>query len=92
MNTKLCLTTITMVLVFLTSLLPAEDIKRRALKDQGKTVRYIRFPRERHGFREPRHQRMRDVEEIRWLQKYILGNEWTLPKRPKKEKKEKAEK
>jgi dipeptidyl aminopeptidase/acylaminoacyl peptidase len=57
-----------------------------ALKDQGKTVRYIRFPRERHGFREPRHQRMRDIEEIRWMQKYILGKEWTPPKRPVKKK------
>ncbi len=63
-----------------------------ALKDQGKTVRYIRFPRERHGFREPRHQRVRDIEEIRWMQKYILGREWTPPKRPKKEKEEQPEK
>lgn len=60
-----------------------------ALKDQGKTVRYIRFPREGHGFREPRHQRVRDIEEIRWMQKYILGKEWTPPKRPKKEQAEK---
>jgi len=59
-----------------------------ALKDQGKTVRYIRFPRERHVFREPRHQRVRDIEDIRWMQKYILGEEWTPPKRPKKEKEE----
>ena len=47
-----------------------------AIKDQGKEVRYIRFPREPHGFREPRHQRTRDVEEIRWMQKYVLGEEW----------------
>jgi len=33
----------------------------QALKDQGKIARYIRFPREPHGFREPRHQRTRDV-------------------------------
>jgi dipeptidyl aminopeptidase/acylaminoacyl peptidase len=48
-----------------------------ALKDQGKETRYIKFPREPHGFREPRHQRTRDIEEIRWIQKYVRGIEWT---------------
>jgi dipeptidyl aminopeptidase/acylaminoacyl peptidase len=48
-----------------------------ALKDQGKTTRYIKFPREPHGFREPRHQRTRDIEEIKWIQKYVRGLEWT---------------
>jgi dipeptidyl aminopeptidase/acylaminoacyl peptidase len=53
-----------------------------ALKEIGKApVRYIRFPREPHGFREPRHQRRRDIEEIRWLQKYIRGIEWEPWKR-----------
>lgn len=47
-----------------------------ALKDLGKTTRYIRFPREPHGFREPRHQRTRDIEEIAWIQKYTLGLDW----------------
>ncbi len=54
----------------------------QALKDQGKTARYIRFPREPHGFREPRHQRIRDVEEIRWIQKYVRGIEWEPWERP----------
>lgn len=54
----------------------------QALKDQGKDVRYLRFPREPHGFREPRHQRIRDVEEIRWIQKYVRGVEWTPWERP----------
>lgn len=49
----------------------------QALKDQGKTVRYIRFPREPHGFREPHHQRIRDIEEIRWIQKHARDIEWT---------------
>lgn len=53
-----------------------------ALKDQGKATRYIRFPREPHGFREPRHQRTRDVEEIRWIQKYVRGIDWTPWDRP----------
>ncbi len=61
----------------------------QALKDQGKTARYIRFPREPHGFREPHHQRIRDIEEIRWIQKYVRGLEWT-PWERKEEKKEDA--
>ena len=63
-----------------------------ALKDQGKTVRYIRFPRERHVFKEPRHQRMQYVEEIRWMQKYIMGIEWTQPERSAKKEEKKDEK
>jgi len=51
------------------------------LKEEGKTVRFIRFPREPHGFREPHHQRIRDVEEISWMQKYVRGIEWTYPPR-----------
>ena len=57
----------------------------QALKDQGKITRYIRFPREPHGFREPRHQRTRDVEEIRWIQKYVRNIEWTPWERPEKD-------
>jgi len=56
------------------------------LKDQGKTVRYIRFPREPHDFTEPRHQQLRDVEEIRWMQKYVKGIEWKPRKKPKPKK------
>ena len=48
-----------------------------ALKDRGITTRYIKFPREPHGFREPRHQRTRDIEEIKWIQQYVLGIDWT---------------
>lgn len=62
----------------------------QALKDQGKTARYIRFPREPHGFREPRHQRTRDIEEIRWIQKYTLGIEWEPWERPSKKDDEEA--
>ncbi|MFC1791118.1 S9 family peptidase [Gemmatimonadota bacterium] len=60
----------------------------QALKDQGKTVRYIRFPREPHGFREPHHQRIRDIEEIRWIQKYARNIEWTPWERASEEKDE----
>ncbi|NNE70186.1 MAG: S9 family peptidase, partial [Rhodothermales bacterium] len=49
-----------------------------AIRDgAGAPVRYIRFPREPHGFREPRHQRTRDVEEIRWIHERISGGDWT---------------
>ena len=57
----------------------------QALKDQGKITRYIRFPREPHGFREPRHQRTRDVEEIRWIQKHVRNIEWTPWERTEKD-------
>jgi dipeptidyl aminopeptidase/acylaminoacyl peptidase len=49
-----------------------------AIKDIGKApVRYMRVPREPHGFREPQHQRQRDIEEIRWMHEHVLGEEWT---------------
>jgi dipeptidyl aminopeptidase/acylaminoacyl peptidase len=48
-----------------------------AIKNIGKaTVRYLRAPREPHAFRGPRHQRIRDIEEIKWMQKYVLDMEW----------------
>jgi dipeptidyl aminopeptidase/acylaminoacyl peptidase len=57
-----------------------------AIKDIGKApVRYLRVPREPHGFREPQHQRQRDIEEIRWMHKFTLGEDWTPWERPKKE-------
>lgn len=63
-----------------------------ALKDIGKVpVRYLRAPREGHGFREARHQRTRDIEEIKWMQKYIRGIDWT-PWERKEEKKEEKKK
>ena len=56
-----------------------------ALRDIGRApARYVKFPREPHGFREPRHQRVRDIEELRWMQKYVLGVEWTPWERPSK--------
>ncbi len=56
------------------------------LKDIGKVdTRYIEFQREGHGIREPRNQRTRDIEEIRWVQKYTLGLDWEPWDRDKKE-------
>jgi len=62
-----------------------------ALKDIGKVpVRYLRAPREPHGFREARHQRTRDIEEIKWMQKYVLDIEWTPWERKEDKKEEEA--
>ena len=64
-----------------------------ALKDIGKApVRYIRVPREPHGFREPRHQRTRDIEEIKWMQKHVQGTDWSPWVRPEEKKSEENEK
>lgn len=53
----------------------------QGLKDRGVDTRFIRFPREPHGFREPHHIRMRDAEEIRWLMKHARGIDWSMPER-----------
>jgi dipeptidyl aminopeptidase/acylaminoacyl peptidase len=54
-----------------------------ALEHFGVPVRLLRFPREPHGFREPHHQRIRYVEEMRWFQKYVRGQaDWKAPERP----------
>jgi dipeptidyl aminopeptidase/acylaminoacyl peptidase len=53
----------------------------QGLKDRRVPVRFVRFPREPHGFREPHHQRIRDTEEIAWLMKYARGIEWKAPER-----------
>jgi len=53
----------------------------QGLKDRGVPARFIRFPREPHGFREPHHVRVRDTEEIAWLMKYARGTEWKAPER-----------
>ena len=59
------------------------------LKDIGKAdTRYIKFKREGHGFSEPRNQRVRDIEEIKWIHKYITGEEWTPWERKEKEEEE----
>ncbi|HUE76564.1 MAG TPA: S9 family peptidase, partial [Longimicrobiales bacterium] len=46
-----------------------------ALRHHGVPTRFIRFPREGHGIQEPRHHRTRVVEELRWFELYVRGNE-----------------
>ncbi|MDX1673713.1 MAG: S9 family peptidase [Longimicrobiales bacterium] len=54
-----------------------------ALRLHGVPNRFILFPREGHGIREPRHHRTRLVEELRWFERYVRGNEaWEAPARP----------
>ena len=53
------------------------------LRHLGVEARFILFPREGHGIREPRHRRTLMVEEMRWLQRYVRGMEdWEPPARP----------
>jgi hypothetical protein len=53
----------------------------QGLKDRSVAARFIRFPREPHGFREPHHIRMRDAEEVSWLMKHTRGIDWTISER-----------
>lgn len=53
------------------------------LRSMGVPVRFVRFPREGHGIREPRHERRLIIEELRWFQRYVRGDEdWQPPARP----------
>jgi len=54
-----------------------------ALQERGVPTRFIKFPRQGHGVREPRLLRVRITEEIRWMQKYVLGEDWKPSERPK---------
>ncbi|MCP4571826.1 MAG: S9 family peptidase [bacterium] len=52
-----------------------------ALKDRGVPARFILFPRQGHDVEEPRLLRICKIEEIRWLQKYVLRKDWQPWKR-----------
>jgi dipeptidyl aminopeptidase/acylaminoacyl peptidase len=54
-----------------------------ALQERGVPTRFIKFPRQGHGIREPRLARVRMVEEIRWMQKYILDKRSSPDERAK---------
>jgi dipeptidyl aminopeptidase/acylaminoacyl peptidase len=47
----------------------------RALKDRGKTVELVFYPREGHGFSEYYHQVDRMKREYEWLSKFTLGTQ-----------------
>ena len=53
------------------------------LRHLGVDARFILFPREGHGIREPRHRRTLLIEEMRWLNLYLKGMaDWEPPARP----------
>jgi dipeptidyl aminopeptidase/acylaminoacyl peptidase len=41
------------------------------LKFMGKTVEYVKFPREGHGFREPNHRIDYINRSVKWFDKYL---------------------
>lgn len=43
------------------------------LKKSGVTVKFVRYPREPHGLREPNHQLDRYTRMLNWFNTYILG-------------------
>ena len=43
----------------------------RALVDLGRTVEFVKYPREGHGIREPRHRIDLFFRQLRWFDKYI---------------------
>ncbi len=47
----------------------------RALKDRGKTVELVFYPREGHGFSEYYHQLDRIERQHEWITRYTLGAE-----------------
>ena len=44
-----------------------------ALRARGVPVRFIKFPRQGHGIREPRLARIADVEEVAWIERHVRG-------------------
>jgi dipeptidyl aminopeptidase/acylaminoacyl peptidase len=50
-----------------------------ALRDLNVPTRFMKFPRQDHGVREPRLRRILMIEEIKWMQKHIFGKEWEPP-------------
>jgi dipeptidyl aminopeptidase/acylaminoacyl peptidase len=46
----------------------------RALKDRGKTVELVWYPREGHSNSEYYHQRDQIRRELEWMSKYVLGD------------------
>ncbi len=53
------------------------------LRRFGVDARFVLFPREGHGIREPRHRRTLLIEELRWLHRHVRGMvDWKPPERP----------
>ncbi|HET9424508.1 MAG TPA: S9 family peptidase [Gemmatimonadaceae bacterium] len=52
--------------------IPQADQYYRTLKKLGKTVEFLRYPREGHGITEPMHRLHLDEEQAKWFDKYVL--------------------
>ena len=52
--------------------IPQADQFYRTLKKLGKTVEFLRYPREGHGITEPLHRLHLDEEQAKWFDKYVL--------------------
>ena len=68
---------------------PAQSMNFFAgLQRFGVPSRYVRFPNEPHGFGKMKHQRVRDTEEIQWMQRYVRGlKDYAYPEPPGEKKK-----
>jgi dipeptidyl aminopeptidase/acylaminoacyl peptidase len=53
--------------------IPQADQYFRLLKKLGKTVEFLRYPREGHGIAEPRHRLHLDREQEKWFARFVLG-------------------
>ncbi|MGQ0765617.1 MAG: S9 family peptidase [Gemmatimonadota bacterium] len=52
--------------------IPQADQYYRMLKKLGKTVEFLRYPREGHGITEPVHRLHLDVEQEKWFSEHVL--------------------
>jgi dipeptidyl aminopeptidase/acylaminoacyl peptidase len=52
--------------------IPQADQYYRLLKKLGKTVEFLRYPREGHGIAEPVHRLHLDVEQEKWFAEHVL--------------------
>ena len=51
--------------------IPQADQYYRQLKKLGKTVEFLRYPREGHGIQEPAHRLHLDAEQEKWFETYV---------------------
>jgi dipeptidyl aminopeptidase/acylaminoacyl peptidase len=52
--------------------IPQADQYFRVLKKLGKTVQFLRYPREGHGIQEPAHRLHLDAEQEKWFDRFVL--------------------
>ncbi|GAB4365365.1 MAG: S9 family peptidase [Calditrichia bacterium] len=50
----------------------------RGLKRYGVPVKFVAFPREKHGLREVKHQLYKMKSEFQWVEKHLFDRDWDL--------------